>query len=342
MAAKYQQITMAMMAGRPSTYDNDAYLPTTHPAALSHHSLTDTQKVTRAMMHILIQCPRLIVSIRYAIREPGNVAAVASAFSLMEELWGLSQMSCFSKFIVASAKIADNPVDESIADILLHGIRFDNAQATVISTRYWLLQVMLCGTMDTLCRTFPAEYVFSHLPDPDALHQADTSAAMQVARVVSYVGTSVLPLTLIRLHGPLSASIGAWHRQIRYQASRHPVLGADRILEAQRMKTWLVAHCNVILARLNASQVDEAAWMEALDCMAGEELADWIPTNVSFGSEDGEMVMRLEYSDHTANGDLRVHGRNNSPRIFNVRNPANFGPQHLRNWVKGTGGPALH
>ncbi|KAJ4985199.1 negative acting factor [Stagonosporopsis vannaccii] len=334
-------ITIAMTAGRPSIYDNDAYLTMTHPEALSNFSLSKKQNVTRVMMHILIQCPRLIVAIRRAIREPKNVVAVASAFSLMEELWKLSQLSFFAEFIDASVKIAEKSIEESIADILLYGIGFDNAQAMVICTRYWLLKVLLCGTMDTLYRRFPVEYAFALLPDPDALHQADMDSAMQLARLVSNLGVDVSPLTLVRSHGPLSASIGTWLRQIRYQASHHPVHGADRIFAAERMKTWLLAHCNAILKRLNISRVDEGAWAEALDCMAGEELADWIPSNVSFGSEDGEMVMRLEYSDRTANGDLRVQGARSVPRVFNVRNPANFGPQHLREWVKGTGGPAI-
>lgn len=290
-------------------------------------------------MHILIQCPRLIVAIRRAIRDPKNVVAVASAFSLMEELWKLNQQSYFAEFVDASVKISKVPISESVADILLHGICFETAQEMVICTRYWLLQALLCGSMDTLYRRFPAEYAFAHLPDPDALHQADTDAAIQLARLVSSLGVNVSPLTLVRSHAPLSASIGAWLRQIRYQASHHPVHGADKLFAAERMKKWLLVHCNAILKRLNTSRVDEGAWAEALDCMAGEELADWIPSKVSFSSEDGEMVMKLEYSDRSANGDLRVQGGNSAPRVFTVRNPANFGPQHLREWVKGTGGP---
>lgn len=330
---------MAMSAGRPSIYDNDLYLSMTHPVVLLDRNLTDLQLVTRTMMHILIQSPSLIVAIRHALREPCNVVAVATAFTFAEKLLELSQLDYLAKFVKASIREDDDPVDELIADIVLNGIYFDNAQVMVICTRYWLLQVLLYGTIDTLYRRFPAEYAISLLPSPDVLHHEDTSAALKLAKFVSSLGEDVSPLTLVRSHGPLSASIGSWHRQIRYQTSHDPVVGADQISAAKRMKKWLMAHCNIILKRLRISQVDEAAWTEALDCMAGEELPDWIPSKISFGSEDGDMVMKLEYNDHTANGDLRVQGVTVPTRVFSVRYPARFGPQHLREWVKGNGGP---
>ena len=71
---------------------------------------------------------------------------------------------------------------------------------------------------------------------------------------------------------------------------------------------------------------DEVAWIEALDCMAGEELADWMPSKVSFDSEDGEMVMKLEYSGRTADDNTRIHDGDGITRTFNIRDPARFGP----------------
>ena len=295
-------------------------------------------------MHILIQCPRLIIAIRHALRSPGNVVAVASAISLAENLWQLTLQRHFSDFIKTSISVMDEPVEDAVVDILSHGIRFGTAQSMLICARYWLLQVVLCGTIDTLHRRFPAEYALSLLPDPKVLHQVDTNAAMQLGRMVLGLGADLSPLTIVRTHGPLSASIGAWHRQIRYLSSRRPFFHADQrdsFHAAERMKEWLLVHCNMIMKRLNMSQVDEKAWFEALDCMAGEELVDWMPNKVSFGSEDGDMVMKLEYSDRTANGDHRLQGGSDTTtRVFNVRDPAKFGLQHLREWVKGTGIPA--
>lgn len=337
-----REITMAMMAGRPSIYDNDVYLSATHPAALMDHNLTQSQKTTRAMMHILIQCPRLTVAIRYAIRDPTNVVAVATAISLAEKLWHLTQLSDFDNFINASIEHTDNEVDDAVADILLRGIRFSTTPAMVIGTRYWLLQVMLCGTVDTLFRRFPAEYALSLLPDPDTLYQTNTGAAMQLGRMVSGLGANPSPLILVRMHGPLSVCIGAWYRQIRYLTSRYSCFdqgNADKLFAAERMKKWISTRCNALLKLLHINPVDEDALIEAFDCTAGEEIADWIPSKVGYGLEDGEMVMKFEYSDRTANGDLRLHGGTGATRVINVRNPANFGPQHLRAWIQGNSGP---
>lgn len=294
-------------------------------------------------MHVLVQCPRLIVAIRQALRNPGDVNVVASAMSLAENLWHLTRQRYFVQYINASVRTVNKFYDDTMADILVYGIEFDTAQNMVISTRYWLVQMFLCGTLDTLHRRFPVEFALSLLPEPVAFHGIDVSAAMQLGRVVLALSPNPSPLTLIRTHGPFSGSTGAWHRQIRYLSALRSVstdhtLWKQDLRTAERMKKWVFDNCNIILSSLNITRVDERTWMEALDCMAGEELVDWIPSRVSIGSEDGEIVMQLEYSDRTANGDAR----RGPTRVFNVRNPAKFGPQHLRDWVKGSGGPVVN
>lgn len=339
---------MAMTAGRLSIYDNDIYLSSTHPAVLAQLGLDDRQFISRAMMHVVVQCPRLTVSIRNAIRNPNDVDAVALAVSQAENLWRLTRQNYFVDYINASIKTVADCDDNTLTDILGYGIDFNHAQEMVIATRYWLLQVFLCGTLDTLSRRFPSQFGLSLLPGPETFHGIDVSAATQLARVVFALGPNPSPLTLIRTHGPFSGSIGAWHRQVRYllmiqpgseDSSGSAAAREEALCTALRMKRWVLDNCNVILNRLHITQVDEPAWMEALDCMAGEELPDWIPTKVSFGAEDGEIIMKLEYSGVTANGDPRLSA--GPPRVFHVRNPAQFGPQHLREWVKGSGGPVV-
>ncbi len=333
---------MAMSHGRLSIYDNDFYLTQTHPQTLTNRGVTDRQRTAREMMHIFIQCPRLIVAIRHALHDPSNLAAPLSAVSIAENLWVLTQRVHFFKFIEASTtKDTTYAIDESIADVLMHGVRFSTAQDMVIITRYWLLQVMLCGTIDTIYRRFPTEYACSLLPDLETLRRTDIGAAVQLGRTVRSLGTSPSPLTVVRMHGPLSGSIGAWHREIRHlnsHCSTFNLIDTERLFAAERMKKWLVQTCDIIMKSLNISPVDESAWLEALDSMAGEEIPDWIPTRVSFGTEDGDMVMKLEYSERTANGDLCLHS-GETTRVFSVREPAKFGPQHLRDWVRGVGGP---
>lgn len=324
-----------MMAGRISLYDNEFYLCATHPATLSVQSLPEKQQVTMAMMHILIQCPRLILAIRHAIRLSDIPEAVASAVTLAESLWYLMRQANLTDFMTRSTFITDDPVDEAVAHILNFGQTFETAQDMVICTRYWLLQALLCGCIDTLQRRLPQHYAASHLPEPDLLHSVDTDASVQLGRVIVGMGDNPSPLTLLRTHGPLSVSVGSWHRQARYLNSCDSTTTTIRAVghaSAEAMMKWLIEKCNIVLKRLQVSQAEIETWLEALDCMAGEEPADWMPNNVSFGSEDGEMVMRLEYSNQVTDGDART---DRGVRVFSVRNPSSFGPQDLRAWMKG-------
>lgn len=327
-----------MMAGRISLYDNDFYVSATHPATLSVRRIETKRRVTMVMMHILIQCPRLILAIRDAVRKSDDPTTVACAVALAENLWSLMRQGIFAEFVASSIVMTNDPVDEAVAHILLYGQRFNTAQGLVICTRYWLLQVLLCGCIDTLHRKLPQAYASSILPDPEVLHNIDMDASIQLGRVVTGAGDKPSPLTLLRTHGPLSVSVGSWHRQIRFLKTHcctNTAETAAGLVTAALMLRWLIEKCNVVLTRLQVSQAETETWVEALDCMAGEEPADWMPNNVSFGSEDGEMVMRLEYSDRVIDGDASPQGIERGTRVFNVRNPSSFGPQDLRAWMKG-------
>jgi hypothetical protein len=331
-----------MTAGRASFYDNNFYVSLTHPATLSDMPLTTTQSSARAMMHILIQCPRLALLIRQAISNCQDVTILASAISLAENLWQLAQANHFVDLVSCSTSTINRHMDETINDILPHGLSFDSNQSMVFCTRYWLLQVMLSGMIDTLYRHFPEQYSLSFLPDPVTMHRVDTDAAAELGKVLLGLNANSSPLILVRLQGPLAASIGSWHRAIRYFFA-HPLDNEDagpepskmikNVVRAERMKQWLLARCNRIQTRLNISAVDERAWLEALDSMAGEKMPDWIPSKVSFDSEDGEMVMRLEYHGPTR---MPPNGTapNENERVFVIRNPSQFGLQHLREWMK--------
>ena len=120
-----------MTAGRTSIYDNDFFLSSTHPAILSNSTLSIGQKTARAMMHILIQFPRLIVRIRRAAADPQNVVLLASAISLAENLWQLAQADDFADVISSSLSAIVDRVDESILDIVRHALRFNSVQSMV-------------------------------------------------------------------------------------------------------------------------------------------------------------------------------------------------------------------
>lgn len=337
---------MAMTMGRTSFYDNDFYLSSTHPVALSSTLLSDKQITHRIMMHVLIQCPRLVVLIRHSTLNPRDVLTLASAISLAENLWKLTQTSQFTDLVHPSTVDVDEPVDDTIVDILSYGLCFNSSKSMVFCTRFWYLQVLLCGMIDTLYRHFPEECSLSFLPDAGTLHRLDTVAATQLGRVMLGLNEIASPLILVRLQGLLAASIGSWHRNIRYLSSYLPTFQALQsgasdditdIVKARRMKRWLFSRCDRIQTRLGISTIDEKAWLEALDYMAGEEMPNWIPTKVSFGSKDGELVMELEYDDRTATPQNRISSSNYGPQVFSIRAPGKFGLQHLRDRMKKNG-----
>lgn len=332
------------MGGRSSTYDHDVYLHATHPAALLSGKLSFVENTARVMMHVLIQFPRLVMMVRDALRTPGNPAALASAISLAENLWQLTQEDHFAVFINRSVLVNKSYIDDTVIDILEYGLHCNTSQDTILCTRYWLLQVLLSGAINTLRERFPKAYVMSLLPDSETLHRIDTDAAAQLGRILMGLGAnSPSPLMLVRLHVPLSASIGSWHRCIRYLSSQNASFetfllngstAVEKITKARRMECWLLSRCNMFLTQLRVSGTEENAWLETLEFLAGGETPDWIPTKVSFGSEDGEVVMQLEYSSRNVSLQNDSCTVDHSTRVFNIRNPAKFGPQHLQKWVK--------
>ena len=205
------------------------------------------------MMHCLIQCPRLVIAVRAAIRGQNDKVAIASAVNLANTLWSLSQQDLFAAFIDNHVLDTYDEIDEAVADIVPNGIRFDTAQNMVVGTRYWMLQILLCGCLDTLHRRFPFESAQSNFPHAETVHQVDTHAGTQLGRVALGLGNKPSPLTLLRTHGPLSVSTGAWHRQIRYLTSHGCPYTDARVLAALRMQKWILEKCNIVLERMNVS-----------------------------------------------------------------------------------------
>jgi hypothetical protein len=65
------------------------------------------------------------------------------------------------------------------------------------------------------------------------------------------------------------------------------------------MKARIIAYCNGVHMQWDVSTVSEKPLLEALNTMAGEPIPDWLPVQVRFEAEDGEMVMKLDYQNKT-------------------------------------------
>lgn len=317
------KVNEAMLAGRRSVYDNEFYLSTTYPSprCSTAISLSPVQRASIAIMHVFIQCPRLVCLVRHAVTDPDDANALASAVSLAESLWQIDLPDQVSELLESSITISNRPPSLEIADLLPDSLRFDSVQSMILCTRYWMLQNVLCGIIDTLHRHFPAEAALAMFPDPETQQRVDVDAGLQLAKSLTW-GESVsraLPLVPLRLHTPLQISIGPWHRTIRRLTTLHTnglVSGPETELElfrAHRMKAWLINVCNGIHKQWDVSTVEESPLIEALDCMAGEKIPDWLPTRVRFETEDGEMVIKLDYDKTSSSHQQRVSLDDDNP-----------------------------
>ncbi|KAF2124414.1 hypothetical protein P153DRAFT_350410 [Dothidotthia symphoricarpi CBS 119687] len=309
-------VNEAMLAGRKSVYDNEFYLSTTYPPPRSSSlmSLTPVQRASMAIMHVFIQCPRLVYLVRHAVSHPDDSSALASAVSLAESLWQVDLPDQVSDFLKSSITTTHKPSFPETADILPDSLHFDSVQSMILCTRYWMLQNVLCGLTDTLHRYFPVEVALAMLPDPEARRRIDVDAGLQLAKSLTWAESvsRELPLVPLRLHTPLQISIGPWYRTIRHAGSLHssgmslsPELESE-LSRAYRMKALLINECNRIHKQWDVSTVDEDPLIEALDSMAGEKIPDWLPIRVRFETEDGEMVMKLEYEKTSSSHQERV------------------------------------
>jgi hypothetical protein len=298
-----------MMCNRPSVYDNEYYLATTFPPAISTDPtlVSPTQRASLALMHVFVQCPRLICLIRSAVMAPEATGSLASAVSLMEYLWQVDVAKYVGELITDSVTVSNQPVSSQMADIMPETYNYNSIQSMILCTRYWMLLNLLCGMIETLHRRFPAEVALSLLPDLNTIRDIDINAGLNLVKSLAWAeaGSQTLPLVPLRLHTPLQISIGPWLRLIRNNTeflASSPTLDAQtehqishEMDRATRMKEWLVEQCDRIHKQWSVSAVNEQFLIEALDAMTGEKIPDWLPTKVRFEAEDGNMVIKLEY-----------------------------------------------
>lgn len=291
-------------------------------------------------MHLFIQCPRLVCHIRYAIANPYDTSALASAMSLMESLIQIDISRHVAGLIQTAISISQTPASSEMRHIMPHYLEFDSVQNSILCTRYWMLQIVLCGMAEVLYRYFPGEATSSLLPTPERLRVIEIDAALNLAKSLPWAQSvsRKLPLVPLRLHTPLQVSIGPWHRMIRYvntirssgqiiDTAMEQELSFE-FLRAEEMKDWLIEQCNQIHKQWNVSIVEEKTLLEVLDTMAGEKIPDWLPVRVRFEAEDGEMVIKLDYENRTGSYSERIDI--NEPPSKRMPNPLEAGQDWQR------------
>ncbi|KAF1952958.1 hypothetical protein CC80DRAFT_537972 [Byssothecium circinans] len=310
-------VSEAAVAGRVSVYDNEFYLNATSPSSIPSDATTFFRAST-ALMHVFVQLPRLICLVRHAIQHSDEDTDIrASAISLAESLWMLDPSNIIKQVMLDSTILIPTPPHPDVADIITDSYHFNSVDSSIQASRYWYFVINLCGVTEMLYLQFPTEAANSLLPDIETVHQRDIDAAISLARCVRYSLDTCpsLPLVPLRLHTHFQISVGTWYRLIRRLERQQEALSksnvtndnplspnlseldlTEKLRKAQRMEQWVIDECNRLHVEWKVDPVHKKFLTAAVEDMSGGPIPDWLPTSVSFECEDGNMVMRLEYS----------------------------------------------
>ncbi|OAG02307.1 uncharacterized protein CC84DRAFT_1262264 [Paraphaeosphaeria sporulosa] len=307
--AYFDDVSEAMVASRTSVYDNDAYLEMTSPAVIPKDSPA-TFRASIALMHVYIQVPRLICLVRHASNYPEDSLTLAAAVALAETLWELIPDEVMQEVIQSCITIVDVPPSPEIADIIPDSYYFDSIENSTVVSRFWKLQVVLSGIIQTLYQKYPAECASSRLPPLSVVEKIDADAATELARCIHWAFTICpsLPLVPLRIYTTFQVSVGAWCRIIqRISASNRspppypdpfPSVTAyfdEQLSRAKRMEQFVADKSNLVHELWNIPHVNKRFLRSASIDMAGGPVPDWMPIRIKFDTEDGAMVMRMEY-----------------------------------------------
>ncbi|KAL5404243.1 hypothetical protein PMIN03_009285 [Paraphaeosphaeria minitans] len=307
--AYFDDVSEAMIASRTSVYDNDVYLEMTSPASVPKDSPA-TFRASVALMHVYIQVPRLICLVRHASNYPKDSLTLTAAMSLAEALWELIPGKLMREIVHSCITIVDVPPYPEIADIIPDSYHFDSIENSTVISRFWKLQVTLSGIIQTLYQRYPAECVSSQLPPLSVVENTDADAATELARCIHWAFTICpsLPLVPLRIYTTFQVSVGAWCRIVqRITASnRSPppypdpfpsvtTYFDDQLFRAKRMEQFVADKSNLVHELWNIPRVNKRFFRSAAIDMAGGPIPDWMPIRITFDTEDGSIVMRMEY-----------------------------------------------
>lgn len=300
-------VTEAMVSGRPSIYDNEYYLRATSPSTMPLAATTNFRAST-AIMHLLIQLPRIVCLLRHVIQNRHDTTTLSMVIGSLGSLWMLDPFNLIHEILQTSTSIIRTPPSPIVADIVPDSLHFDSIEIALLLTRYWMLIVSLCGITEAIYIHFPAAAADSLLPELAYVNQRDIEAAKHLARCVRYsldVCPS-LPLLPLRIHSTFQLSIGSWirlHRRLQRTLddvdpilnSKEDVEVSEKLHKAQRMENWVADECNSIHSSWGVSKVSKKFLNGAVEVMSGGPIPNWLPTRVHFDCQDGDMVMKIEY-----------------------------------------------
>ncbi|KAF2439880.1 hypothetical protein P171DRAFT_435728 [Karstenula rhodostoma CBS 690.94] len=307
--AYYDDVSEAMVASRTSVYDHEVYLEMTTRVAIPKDAPA-TFRASVALMHVYIQVPRLICLVRHASNYPKDSRALTAAVALAACLWALAPSDVMQEIIQSSVTVVDIPPSPAIADIIPNSYRFNSIENSTLITRFWQLQVVLSGIVQTLYQNFPAECASSQLPSLPAVEKTDADAATKLARCIHWALTICpsLPLVPLRIYTTFQASVGAWYRITRRitASNRTPppypdpypsvtAYSDEQLFRAKRMEQFVTDQSNNVHEIWNIPRVNKRLLRAVAIGMAGGPIPDWMPIRINFDSEDGEIVMKMEY-----------------------------------------------
>lgn len=230
--------------------------------------------------------------------------------TLVTHLWSLVPVNTMQELISSSAVLVAIPPSDKpdITDIIPDSYHFDSVQSCMLASRFWRLQISLCGLLQTMHQNFPDKYSTSSLPPMSLVHEIDEHAAKELARSFRWnleVCPS-LPLLPLRFYNCFQSSFGSWYRQILRLTATLKSLPPDtdpaltshltaQLSRASRMENFVQEAFNTVHAIWRIQRVNKRFLRAVALDMAGGPIPTWMPIRVRFEDEGGALVMKMEY-----------------------------------------------
>lgn len=299
------KVAEALLNGRPSFFDTSVYLTSTAVSERLYKVHPDYVG-PKGVMHCFLQIPRLACLVRRSITQPEDTQALTFALSVATTIWSRLPSVYIEQLLGSQSTQVATPPAPEIEDVIADTLNFNTLKQFLLCMRYWSVTIHISALIQNLWSHFPEACALAALPDSSKVENAEIQAAKFIVRSLSYgyLFSSSLPLVPLRVLGPLALSVGPWYRlakrlsreleTLKEGTVKHAWLSKE-LEKAERMEDWVIEQCNRVHDAWDLPRADKARFETLIPLMAGEELPDWMPNQVSW--EEARLQMRRQGVD---------------------------------------------